>query len=75
MKHPALTMLPTWLIIAREVVTLGSEVAPLVLDVVRAIKGGADDKAAELAANAAIVRREQAAGAAAYSASKRAGKH
>lgn len=70
-----LNMLPTWLIIAREVVALGSEVAPLVLEVVRAIKAGAEDSAAEKAANAAIVRREQAAAAAAYSASKRAGRH
>lgn len=68
-------MLPTWLIIAREVAALGSEVAPLVLEVVRAIRSGADDKAAELAANAAIVRREQAAGAAIQRESKRAGRH
>lgn len=68
-------MLPTWLIIAREVVTLGSQVAPLVLDVVRAIRDGEDDRAAELAANAAIVRREQAAGRAASEAGRKAGRN
>lgn len=67
-------MLPQWLVVAREVVALGSEVVPLVLSVVRAIRDGEDDKAAELAANAAIVRREQAAGRAAGVASRLAGK-
>lgn len=66
-------MIPGWLVAAKDILMLGSDLAPVVVKVIKAIREGRPDGAAFHARVAAQQRLEALAGAARYSAGKGAG--